>query len=220
MKKSLLLAGLTAVGLTVCACSGGAGNSATSTKSAAATTAPTASQSSQPASSGSSTQPAGGSTTPASGTSSSAPTEALGCLSRYLNGSIGLTQGTAGSVYVTIVFKNLDNYPCTMYGFPGVAQAAGRPVTDIGQPSTESTTSTRELITLAPGGYANATLQITDADNYSASTCDPTKADWLAVIPPNQTVPLYIHYSSLACKSQSVKLLTVTAVRPGNGGSA
>src|SRR5262249_30330676 len=79
---------------------------------------------------------------------------AAGCLSRYLYGSTGLSQGTAGSIYVTIVFKNLNNVPCTLYGFPGVALAAGTPVTDIGQPSVESSTSTRKLVTLQPGGHA------------------------------------------------------------------
>jgi hypothetical protein len=142
---------------------------------------------------------------------------ASGCLSRYLNGSIGLTQGTAGSVQVTIVFKNLNNAPCTLYGFPGVAQAAGTPVTDIGQPSSENAATARELVTLAPGGFANATLQISDAGNFPASACTQVPAGWLAVIPPNQTIPLYIPYKSNACEG-TAHLLTVTAVRPGNGG--
>ena len=90
-------------------------------------------------------------------------------------------------------------------------------MTDIGHPSTENPSTSRELVTLQPGGYANATLQISDAGNFSASSCKPVPATWLAVIPPNQTVPLYIHYSSTACKG-SAKLLSVTAVRPGNGG--
>ena len=37
---------------------------------------------------------------------------------------------------------------------------SGTPVTDIGQPSTENPSTARELVTLQPGGYANATLQI------------------------------------------------------------
>src|ERR1700733_9581827 len=53
------------------------------------------------------------------------PTGAAGCLTRYLNGTTGLSQGTAGSIYVNIEFKNLNNVPCTLYGFPGVALAAG-----------------------------------------------------------------------------------------------
>jgi hypothetical protein len=159
------------------------------------------------------TQPA---TSPQAPSPQAPPTPA-GCLTRYLNGSIGLTQGTAGSVMVTLVFKNLNNVACTLYGFPGVAQGAGTPVTDVGQPSSESSASTRQLVTLAPGGFANATLQIADAGNFSPSACTQVHAGWLVVIPPNQTVPLYISYSSTACQG-SAQLLTDTAVQPGNGG--
>jgi hypothetical protein len=70
----------------------------------------------------------------ASASATSQPTAAgaaAGCLTRYLNGSIGLTQGTAGALEVTIVVKNLDNVSCTLSGFPAVALAAGMPVTDV-----------------------------------------------------------------------------------------
>ena len=202
--KPILLATLAAVGLTLCACSGGSGNAAptntvTVTAPASSAAVPSASQSTSPA------QPV---------TSPAAP---AACLTRYLNGSVGLTQGTAGAVEIVLVFKNLNNVACTLYGFPGVAQAAGTPVTDIGNPSRESPSTSRELVTLQPGGFANATLQISDAGNFPASACTQVPATWLAVIPPNQTVPLYVHYSSTACRG-SAKLLTVTAVRPGNGG--
>jgi hypothetical protein len=202
--KPFLIATLAAVGLTTCACSG---PSSQPTHTVTITASAPATQS-----------PAGGTPTqPAVAPTSATPAAAAGCLTRYLNGSIGLTQGTAGAVMVVIRFKNLNNVPCTLYGFPGVAQASGTPVTDIGQPSVESTSTARELVTLPPHGYANATLQISDAGNVPASTCQQVKADWLAVIPPNQTVPLYIQFSSTACKG-TAKLLTVTAVRPGNGG--
>ena len=204
--KPILLATLAAAGLTLCACSGGSGsaaptNTVTVTAPASSSAAPSADQSTSPAQ-------------PASSPSSAA---AAGCLTRYLNGSIGLTQGTAGAVDIVIVFKNLNNAPCTLYGFPGVAQAAGTPVRDIGNPSRENPSTSRELVTLQPGGYANATLQISEAGNFPASACTQVPATWLAVIPPNQTVPLYIHFSSTACRG-SAKLLSVTAVRPGKGG--
>jgi hypothetical protein len=206
--KPLLVATLAAIGLTTCACSGGS-----PTPQQTHTVIVTAPAPTSPA--GATSQPTG-----SASATTSAPTgagSAAGCLTRYLNGSIGLSQGTAGAIEIAIVFKNLNNVPCTLYGFPGVAQAAGTPVTDIGQPSTENHSTARELVTLQPHGYANATLQIVDAGNFAASACKPVKADWLAVIPPNQTVPLYIHYSSTACKG-ATKLLSVTAVRPGNGG--
>jgi hypothetical protein len=204
--KPFLVATLAAIGLTTCACSGGGGpTQPTHTITVTASASPSASQSAT-------TQPAA-----STSTTKAAVATPAGCLTRYLNGSIGLTQGTAGAVEIAIVFKNLNNVPCTLYGFPGVAQAAGTPVTDIGHPSIENHSTSRELITLQPGGYANATLQIADASNFAASACTPVKATWLVVIPPNQTVPLYISYHSTACKG-SAQLLRVTAVRPGNGG--
>ena len=41
-----------------------------------------------------------------------------------------------------------------------MAQAAGTPVTDVGNPSFEDHSTARQLVTLQPGGYANATLRI------------------------------------------------------------
>lgn len=202
MKRSLLPAVLAAAALTLCACGAGTPQ-ARPTKTIIVTASPTQPAASQPAT----TQPAA--STPAPSVS--------GCLSRYLNGSIGLTQGTAGATEVVIVFKNLNNVPCTLYGYPGVAQAAGTPVTDIGQPSSENPSTPRQLVTLAPGGFANATLQIEDAGNFAASACTQVPATWLEVIPPGQTVPLNIMYSSTACQG-SAKLLSVTTVQPGNGG--
>jgi Protein of unknown function (DUF4232) len=203
---SATAAGLALIGLVTAAC----GNSAPAPqKTITVTTTPSPAGSLSPAAQGGSTP------TTAPGQSGSAA--AAGCLSRYLYGSVGLSQGTAGSVYVNIVFKNLNNVPCTLYGFPGVALAAGTPVTDIGQPSVESSASTRKLITLQPGGHAFATLQIADAGNFPAAQCKQKASTWLEVIPPNQEIALNIPYKTTACRG-TAKLLTVTAVRPGTGG--
>jgi Protein of unknown function (DUF4232) len=199
IRQAFVAVTLAAAGLALAACGSGT-PTARPTKTITVTASPAT-----PAASAATTQPA------------SAAGAGAGCLTRYLYGSIGLTQGTAGAIEVTIVFKNLDNVSCTLYGFPGVALASGTPVTDVGQPSTESPTTARELVTLAPGGFAYATLQVSDAGNYPASACTQVATDWLAVIPPNQTVPLYIPYDSTGCQG-SASLLTVTAVRPGNGG--
>ncbi|HYK70851.1 MAG TPA: DUF4232 domain-containing protein [Streptosporangiaceae bacterium] len=205
IRRTFPAAVLAASGLALAACGGGTPANRP-TRTVTVTASPTPSATTAPAA-----------TAPAPQQTSHPATAAPSCLTRYLNGSIGLSQGTAGAVQVAIVFKNLNNVPCTLYGFPGVSLAAGTPVTDVGQPSSENLSTARELITLAPGGYANATLQIEDAVNFPASSCMPMATNWMAVIPPNQTVPLYIPYSTTACKG-STKLLSVTAVRPGNGG--
>lgn len=205
IRRTVPAALLAASGLALAAC-GGATPAARPTHTVTVTASPSQSATTVPAAS-----------TPQAQPTSHPVAAAPGCLTRYLNGSIGLSQGTAGSVQVAIVFKNLNNVPCTLYGFPGVSLANGTPVTDVGQPSSENQSTARELITLAPGGYANATLQIEDAGNFPASTCQPIATTWMEVIPPNQTVPLNIPYNTTACQG-STKLLTVTAVRPGNGG--
>jgi hypothetical protein len=202
IRRTFAAAVLTASGLALAACGGGT-PAARPTHTVTVTASPSPSATTAPA-----TSP-----TPASQPAAAAP----GCLTRYLNGSIGLSQGTAGAVQIAIVFKNLNNVPCTLYGFPGVSLAAGTPVTDVGQPSSENPSTARELVTLAPGGYANATLQIEDAGNFPVASCQPVATTWLEVIPPNQTVPLNIPYNTTGCTG-STKLLTVTAVRPGNGG--
>jgi hypothetical protein len=231
--KSLLIATLAAIGLTTCACSSlvrqADGPQATATTPAAHTVAaphrhhhhhptpvnPGGSGSAQAAGSGSGTGSGSGSGGAPSGQgtqSGSAP-----CLSRYLGASVGIGQGTVGKSYVVLVFKNLNNTPCTLYGYPGVSFGGGTPVTQIGKAATENPATPRQLVTLAPGGYANALLQIVHAANYPAPVCGPVTAHWLQIFPPNQTVPIYLAFNYPAC-AKPVGLLTVNVVAPGSGG--
>jgi hypothetical protein len=202
--KPFLLAMLAAAGITLCACSASGPSApgqpaAAPSGTASASAAPSAAVPQAPA--------------------STAPTQAAAapaCMTRYLNISATPSGAAAGSSFVTLLFKNLNNATCTLYGFPGVSQADGMPVTDVGQPSAENTGTARELVTLQPGGFAYATLQIADADNFPASECTPVSSQWLYVIPPNQSAPLPVSFSSTACNG-SASLLTVSAVRPGTG---
>jgi hypothetical protein len=116
--------------------------------------------SSHPATSAAASSPA-----PSATASPAVPAAASGCLSRYLHAAIGLQQGTAGSAYAVIVFKNLDNQACALYGYPGVSFGAGTPVRQVGLAAAESTAAPRRLVTLSPGGFANALLRIVDAGN-------------------------------------------------------
>ena len=140
------------------------------------------------------------------------------CSTRYLGGSVGVTQGAAGSTYVVLVLKNLNNSPCTLYGYPGVALDAGVPVTPVGLAAAEDPTTPRQLITLAPYGTANALLHILDPGNYPPAQCDPVTTTFIQIIPPNQTVPVYVGYTTQTC-AKPVQLLTVDAMRPGSGSS-
>jgi hypothetical protein len=131
-----------------------------------------------------------------------------------LSATLGLSQGTAGSVYQNIDFTNLAKVACTLYGYPGVSLAGGTPIAEIGRAAVENPTPPRALITLAPGGSGSALLQITDARNYPAARCDPVPATYLQIFPPNQTTPLYLAYTATAC-AKPVALLHVSVVTAG-----
>ena len=224
--KSLLIAALAATGLATCACSspGGAAAAQVTGPAPAAHTvtvhhhrhhhqhATTVTAAGQGPAAGPAGSPAA--TAPAA---PAAPPPPAPCLSRYLGASAGIGQGTPGSSYVAIDFKNLNNYPCTLYGYPGISLAGGKPVTQIGQAATENPATLRQLVTLPPGGVANALLRIVHAAGYPAAKCAPVTAHWLQIFPPNQTVPIYLHYTSTAC-AKPVKLLMVNVVVPGSGG--
>ncbi len=156
--------------------------------------------------------------TPATGAAS--PTvagAAPACPTRSLGLKLGLAQGAAGSTFQVIDFTNISNASCTLYGYPGVSLAGGKPVTQIGLAAAESHTTARKLVTLSPGAVANAVLQIVHAVNFPAAKCGLVTADYLQIYPPNQTTPGYLHYTSQTC-AKKVQILTISVVRAGSGG--
>jgi hypothetical protein len=175
--------------------------------------APAASDSPTPAATPAATTPAPSATTAA------APSGPSPCPTRSLQVKRGASQGTAGSVYTTIVFKNVSNATCTLYGYPGVSLTTGQPVTVIGKTAKENPATPRRLVTLQPQTSASALLRIVDAQNYPASRCDPKNTTYLQVYPPNQTEPVRIKYKTVAC-AKPIGLMTVDVVKPGSGGSS
>jgi hypothetical protein len=155
-----------------------------------------------------------GTSAPAPVTSSAAAGAAPGCLGRYLSVRTADGNGAAGSTYLQLVFTNLNNASCTLYGFPGVSLAGGTPVKQIGLGAAEDNSNPRVLVTLAPHGTAHAQLRVVNAANFPASTCHLVPSKYLQVFPPNQTAPLYAFYPAQAC-TKSVRLLTVGVVQPG-----
>lgn len=161
------------------------------------------------------------STSAATGTSSSpvAPGGPLACPTSSLGVKLGLSQGTAGSVYQVIDFANISNATCTLYGYPGVSAGNGRPLTQVGPAAAEMPAPPRKLVTLAPGAVANALLRVVDAGNFPASKCSMVPTKWLRIYPPNQTAPVYLRYPTQMC-AKPVQILSVSVVQPGSGGNA
>ena len=117
-----------------------------------------------------------------------------------------------------ITFTNLNNVPCTLYGYPGVSLANGTPVTQVGAAADRDHTSAPTLVTLQPRGVASTTLRIVDALNFPTSTCKPVSTTWLQIYPPNQYGALYVPYKSTGCANSATHILTIGVVKPGSGG--
>jgi Protein of unknown function (DUF4232) len=166
--------------------------------------------------------PAAGSTatTPAATGRATATTPAgpAACPTSALQVKKGPAQGAAGSIYAVIDFVNVSGVTCSLYGFPGVSfVTTGSGGSQIGLAATESTTTPRQLVILAPGATGHALLRIVQAGNYPASKCHPVTTHGLRIYPPNQTAPAYLAFAAQAC-SKPVQILSVSVVQPGSGG--
>jgi len=155
---------------------------------------------------------------PPSTSGSPAVVAASACPNGSLKVTQGLGQGYAGGVYEVIDFTNTSSSTCTLYGYPGVSLVSGPPYVQIGLAAKRDTSSPVTLITLAPGGIANALLQIVDALNFPTATCSPAAATDLQVYPPGQTVAVYLPNQSEAC-AEPVQTTFIGPVLAGSGGS-
>ncbi len=87
--------------------------------------------------------------------------------------------------------------------------------TQIGAAGELDRSSPHGTVTLDPGKSAHAPLRIAQALNYPKDTCQPVTADGLRVYPPGETHALFVPSGLTACRSSSVKLITVQALLPG-----
>lgn len=154
-------------------------------------------------------------TAPGSG-NTGAPGGPQACETQNLSGTVGDGNGAAGSAYYDVVFENIGNTPCTIYGYPGVSVGAGSPVQQVGQPASRNPQVNPMIVTLIPNAHAYAILRITDALNYPAGDCDPKPVTSLRVYPPNNKTLLYIPLSTTTCSSKLVTM-AIEAVQPGTG---
>ncbi len=155
-------------------------------------------------------------------TASSQGTGALAtCRSASLRITVDVSQagGAAGSTYYPVDFTNTSASACGMYGYPGVSfvtagDHAGR---QLGAAAQRNPQFGKQTVRLVAGGVAHAWLQVAEAGNYPASTCQPVTAHWLRVFAPGDTAAIYVNQSFPACSSASTPLLTVMPIRADRG---
>ena len=201
---SLAVAAVAAAGL-LAGCASASTNQACATPNTPAAGAATT---------GSTTQAPGAAAGTGSGTAGLAA-----CESASLRVTVDASQagGAAGSTYYPVDFTNTSSSPCGLYGYPGVSfvtadSSAGR---QIGAAAQQNPGFGKVAVRLAASGVAHAWLQVAEAGNYPAASCQPVTAHWLRVFAPGETEALYVNHAFDACSSASAPLLTVMPVRSG-----
>jgi hypothetical protein len=142
------------------------------------------------------------------------------CVASQLTVTLGPgSGGGAGHQYPVLVFTNKGATACTLSGFPGVSFVGNSNGTQLGAAATrEAAGIPVTRLTVAPGASAHAQLNITNAGNYDAATCNPKVADGIRVYPPDETHSLFVASTSYtACQKTSV---VVIQVRPLQAGAA
>jgi hypothetical protein len=208
-RRSAIAVGVACAAVLLAACGGSnqPGATATTTVTATASASPSA-----PA-----TTPAGGGTT-----TPTTPAGGPSCATSALHATIGLGNGAAGSTYLPITFTNTSGTSCTLYGYPGVSfvsDPSGGP--QIGAAATRNPQTPSQVVTLAAGATAHATLQLVTAQNFPPSKCKITTAHWLRVYPPGETAPIYLKFKAQVCGGgpHAHGVLSIQAVQSGSSGT-
>jgi hypothetical protein len=142
------------------------------------------------------------------------------CATGDLRLAVGPADGAAGSIYYPLRLTNVSAATCTLYGYPGAALVTAPSGSVIGGPAIRNPAVPSELVTLAPGATAHASLQVAVAANYPTRVCRPATAHWLQVFPPGQYAALYLAFTAQTCTGNipSGSTLGIFVVRPGATG--
>lgn len=162
--------------------------------------------------------PAAAAAATSSSTSSAPPAGPPGCLASGLQAQLGVSQGTAGTIYQVVVLTNTSAATCTLFGYPGVSFVTGIGGSQIGKPATKNPVVPEALVTLAPGAKADLLLAIHDAG--AIQNCHITTANWLRIYPPGDYGSIYVQYNTQACTNSSKSIMSVTPVRIGAGSAS
>jgi hypothetical protein len=154
----------------------------------------------------------------AAAASSSAAPGPSGCLASGLQAQLGVSQGTAGTIYQVLVLTNTSNATCTLYGYPGVSFVTGVGGSQVGKPATKNPVVGKALVTLAPGAEANTLLAVHDAG--AIPNCQITAVDWLRIYPPGDFGSIYVQYNTQACASMAQSIISISPVRAGPGSAS
>ena len=99
---------------------------------------------------------------------SSAPS----CVSANLKVTLGIAQGTAGTIYYPIIVTNLGAGACSIFGVPAIQPVRGVHHEAVGPPARNlSMGEMPALHTLVTGQSVSVAFGVVETGNYTPSTC-------------------------------------------------
>lgn len=142
------------------------------------------------------------------------------CTGDDLTVTLGPQYGAMGHLTQHVDFTNHGSDTCTLIGYPGVSLGGGTPPMQIGLSATRTQRDPStgapdpRAVSLAPHATAHAIVQLTRAENFDPTTCDPVLATLLIVYPPGAQTAAQLPFHAMAC-ANPVRLLEVTFVTAG-----
>ena len=142
------------------------------------------------------------------------------CTTGSLQVTVGPGNGAAGSIYYPLLFTNTSSATCTMYGYPGVALVSQPGDSVLGGAAVRNATFPKQVVTLAPGAVAHASLQVGIAQNYPPAQCKPATGHFLQVYPPGEYAAVFVAFTTQTCTGRvgDGSTLGIYVVRPGATG--
>ena len=149
-------------------------------------------------------------------TETTPPVAAAACTIADLSITYQGTDNTAGHFHGVLTLTNSrGTSPCSMKGYPIVFMGQEEAEGTQGAASTNDTSSTPALVTVAPGAAAHAAVTITDA----GVVCDPVDTTYLVASPPldhpfdHETDGQHVYNVNVqACNDTSISLIEVGPV--------
>ncbi|OLT04964.1 hypothetical protein BJF90_21230 [Pseudonocardia sp. CNS-004] len=103
-------------------------------------------------------------------------------------------------MYRPLIFTNTGSRTCELRGFPGVSYVAGDDGHQVG-PAAAMSGERGGQVPIAPGGTAQAQLQLANVQNYETDACHPVPVRGLRVYPPGDTAALFVPVEGTGCSA-------------------
>lgn len=141
------------------------------------------------------------------------------CRSSQLTVTLGRGGVAAGTSYQQIDFRNVGAATCTLYGYPSLiflshALHAGRPAKSL-----NVTGDTVQVVSVAPGQTAHASMGVETAMNFPTTTCRPATTTKIRIALPGEPAGWTFMQTNMICTRGPSSTL-ITPFAPGQPATA